>query len=175
MPTTRSPDLSGRDLCGRYVSRRIDGDLENDGIDNVSLEWIASFGGGSAYVRQGKKKLGEAFEAAAAKRYEWFEVRYRVQPAHLRRSFESTIELVSFATGAASVTIHPSAWLDAPPGVIASDGWSRPASYRRTLSAVLPMMGLVVAMMYLGAAGFNSRRVLSGRTRPPRPPADGGR
>ena len=76
---------------------------------------------------------------------------------------------------AASVTIHPSAWLDAPPGVLASDGWSRPASYRRTLSAVLPMMGLVVVMMYLGAAGFNSRRVLSGRTRPPRPPADGGR
>lgn len=171
LPNERSTEITPRVLCGqRYRDARIDGGLENRGIDNASLEWIALYGGGRTYVRQGKKDLGKAFEEAAAKRYRWFEARYRVPSSYLRRRFTTTIKLISFTTAEASVGIQPSAWLDAPPGVVAADGWTRPAAYRNTLGVVLPAMGIVVTLMYLGAAGFNTRRVLSGRTRPPRPP-----
>jgi len=170
LPNARGTEISGEELCDSEVNTRIDGVLEEKGIDNVSLEWIAAFGGGNAYVSQSTAGLGRAFEQAAAKRYMWFEARYRVSPAYLRRQFTSTIELTALATGEASVEIHPSAWLDAPPGVVAPDGWTRPASYRRSLSVVLPLLGVVVTGMFLGAAGFNTRRVLSGRTRPPKPP-----
>lgn len=170
LPNERGTEVSAQELCGRFANVRIDGNLENQGIDNVSLEWIAAYGGGNAYVRQGQRQLGAAFESAAAKRYTWFEARYRVHPSFLRRRFVSAIELVSFATGRAEVTIHPSAWLDAPPGALADDGWTRPATFRSSLGVVLPVLGMVITLMYLGAASFNSRRVLSGRMRPPRPP-----
>lgn len=172
LPNQRGTEVSGQELCGRFAAYPIDGQLENIGIDNASLEWIAAYGGGSAYVRQGSRKLGEAFAAAAAKRYLWFEARYRVHPVHLRRQFVAAIELLSFATARAEVTIHPSAWLDAPPGVTMADGWTRPASYRSTLTVVFPLMGGILVMMYFGAASFNSRRVILGRMRPPRPPRD---
>jgi hypothetical protein len=172
LPNERGTDISVQELCARFANVQIDRNLENRGIDNVSLEWIAAYGGGNAYVRQGRQKLGEAFRAAAAKRYMWFEARYRVHPSFLRRRFVTAIELVSFATAQAEVTIHPSAWLDAPPGALAADGWTRPASFRGSLGIVLPTLGLVVMLMYFGAASFNSRRVIFGRMRPPRPPKD---
>ncbi len=173
LPKLRKPEVDDATLCGRrYVDRRIDGDLEEYGIDNPSLMWIADFGGGTSYVRRNKKGLGEAFKAAAAERYIWFEARYRVPPFFLRRAFETRLELKSFATASAKVNIYPSAWLDAPPGITMADGWSFPSPYRQTLTVVLPVLGLLTLLSYLGAAWFNTRRVLFGRTRPPRPPRE---
>src|SRR5690606_2707181 len=37
-------------LCGRYAGEIINGRLENQGIDNASLEWIAEYGQGATYV-----------------------------------------------------------------------------------------------------------------------------
>jgi hypothetical protein len=166
-------DLAARvdpvELCGkRYVDRPIDGDLETVGIDNASLAWIAARGGGFSFVKRAKKGLGEAFRGAAATRYDWFEVRYRVDPFFLRRSFKTTLRLLSYADAEASVVIHPSAWLDAPPGEVGADGWTERRSYMHTAALAMPAMGMLLAASVVGAFLFNTRRALFGRIRPPK-------
>lgn len=185
LPKGMDPKVSATELCGkRYVDRRIDGDLETLGIDNPSLALIANRAGGFSYVSRSKEGLGRAFRAAAAKRYNWFELRYRVDPFFLRRSFKTGIQLVSFASAEASVDIHPSAWLDAPPGEIAEDGWTVAPPYLATLEVLVPSLALLFSISFLGAAFFNTKRALFGRTRrrkkkggrgqpPPPPPPQG--
>ncbi len=164
-------------LCRRkYVNAPIDGYLEAVGIDNASLTWIADAGGGRVYVKQDASGLGEAFQAAAAERYEWFEIRYRLDPFHLRRSFRTTLRLLAFANAEASVRIHPSGWLDGPPGVRQPDGWTARSTLRRTTALVLPVLGLLLTLGLLPPALVNARRILGGRlrrgtTRPPAAPA----
>jgi hypothetical protein len=172
LPELETTAVEDQKLCGRYKDWQIDGNLEDMGIDNPSLSWIAALGGGSTFVRNNSKGLGEAFQAASAKRYEWFEVRYRVGFSNVRRSFIAKLRLDAFATAEASVEIHPSAWLDAPPGTSIGGGWTVPTPYRHTLTVIVPVMGLLILLSYLAAAWFNVRRVLFGRTRPPPPPSD---
>lgn len=170
-------EITGQDLCGRYGDRKIDGDLENFAIDAASLIWIARHGGGSAYTRQDSRGLGEAFRKAAAVRYDWFEVRYQLDVAYLRRSFETKIRLKDFSQAESGVTIHPSAWLDPPPGDLDADGWAQPVPYRRTAALVMPAIGFLVSLSFLGAALYNIRRVAFGRVNPAsyvrRPPGSG--
>jgi hypothetical protein len=159
------------DLCGkRFRDRRIDGDLENRGIDNASLEWIARIGGGASYVRQDQQGLGEAFKGAAAERYTWFESRYRIDPFYLRRKFKTTLRLVSFATAEASVVIHPNAWLDAPPGMRDERGWTIQRPYTFMLVVLVPAFGLLLWLSYLGGAVFNAKRAMFMRVRRPQGP-----
>ncbi len=156
-------------LCGKkYKDMRIDGHLETLGIDNASLAWIAEVGGGGSFVKQKTDGLGVAFQAAAAEQYEWFEVRYRLDPFYLRRSFETTLRLAAFAEAEASIELHPSAWLDGPPGDRAEDGWTRASSLAHTVGLVLPLLGLLVASSFLSPAWLNARRIVLGRLRPPR-------
>jgi hypothetical protein len=167
----RLSSVSPEALCGRYGEDVIDGSLETRGIDNASLEWIAAVGGGDSFVQTKAEGLGEAFRTAAAAQYQWFEVRYALDPFYLRRSFKTTLRLTAFAEAEASVTLAPSAWFDPPPGVAAQDGWARPVSLVRTVTLVLPLLGLLVAASFVSPAWFNTRRILSGRLRPPRRPA----
>ena len=155
-------------LCGRRkIDRRINGDLENRGIDNASLEWIARVGGGQSYVRQDRRGLGQAFQGAAAARYNWFEIRYRIHPFYLRRSFKSTLRLVSFATAEASVDLFPSAWVDAPPGLKGEDGWSVQRPYRVILVLLIPAFAMLLILSYLGAAVTNAKRAMFMHVRKP--------
>lgn len=171
LPDKVTSDVRPVDLCGkRYVERRIDGDLENYGIDNASLSYIADVGGGFSYVKRDRKGLGEAFRAAAAERYRWFEAKYRVDPFYLRRAFSVRLRLLSFAASEASVMLYPSAWMDAPPGIRGADGWRVPQTYRHTATLVMPALGLLGFLSYLGAAGFNTRRAIFRRGSAP-PPA----
>ncbi len=176
-----SLEVSPAQLCGKFINRPIDGDLERYGIDNASMAWIADVGGGFDFVKNTKEGLGEAFQAAAAKRYTWFEVRYRVDPFYLRRAFRSRMRLLTFASAESSVMVYPSAWLDAPPGVEGEDGWHEPRTYLHTATVAIPALGAVLAVTYLTAAWFNSRRALLRRGRrrkeqapvqaaPPQPP-----
>lgn len=186
LPDDTRGEVTPMQLCGgKFADRRIDGDLERFGIDNASLAWIAERGGGFTYVRQNRDGLGEAFRAAAARRYTWFEVRYRVDPFYLRRAFRARLRLLSFARAESSVMIHPSAWLDAPPGVPMEDGWHKPQTYLHTAAVAVPTLGLVVLLTYLSAAYFNTSRALFRRARstsrraapqppPPAPGAGGG-
>ena len=156
-----------KDLCGkRYIDRRIDGDLETRGIDNASLAWIAEIGGGRSYVKQRRDGLGEAFRAAAAKRYSWFELRYRVDPFYLRRAFTTRLRLRAGATAEVSVKIHPSAWLDAPPGIEGEDGWSRHQSFGQAAAVLIPLMSVLVGFGFLAPILFNIRRAVFGRGSP---------
>lgn len=164
-------EVSPAELCGRRINQRIDGDLERYGIDNASLEWMAFHGGGFAYVRQDSNGLAEAFKAAAAERYTWFELRYSVDPYYLRRVFETRVRLTSFATAEGAVQLHPSAWFDAPTGQLDADGWARPVPYRSTLVVLMPIFSGLLILTFIGAASFNTRRALFGRTRRPRPKA----
>jgi hypothetical protein len=165
LPRDWNERVRPRDLCGRNTGQRIDGKLERIGIDNASLEWIAAAGNGAAFVKQGRDGLGEAFARSAARRYTWFEIRYRLDPFYLRRAFATRLRLMSFYTAEASVQIHPSAWLDAPPGRVDDEGWTAPQSYAHTMVVLTPVIGLLMSLGYLGAALFNTRRALSGRNR----------
>ncbi len=159
-------------LCGgKYKDMRIDGQLETLGIDNASLAWIAKVGGGDSFVKRRTDGLGEAFTAAAAEQYEWFELRYSLDPFYLRRSFETRVRLSAFAQAEASVQIHPSAWLDAPSGERGENGWTRPASFTRAAALTMPLLGLLVALSFVAPAWFNARRIIFGRLRPPAAPA----
>ncbi|MAY81657.1 MAG: hypothetical protein CL930_12840 [Deltaproteobacteria bacterium] len=169
LPKDVGTGVRSMDLCGkRFRDRRIDGDLENRGIDNASLEWIARIGGGASYVRQDQRGLGEAFKGAAAERYTWFESRYRIDPYYLRRKFKTTLRLVSFATAEASVVIHPNAWLDAPPGMRDEQGWTIQRPYTFMLVVLVPAFGLLLWLSYMGGAVFNAKRAMFMRVRRPR-------
>jgi hypothetical protein len=171
LPESRDGGISERMLCGEaFADRRIDGDLERVGIDNASLAFIADRGGGVSVVAQGAAGLADAFRRTAARRYQWFEVRYRIPSFYLRRSFRTRLQIFGFARAASSVTIHPSAWLDAPPAAIDPvDGWHTRSYFAQTLLVVMPLLSILVVFSYLGAAFFNVKRALT-RLRPPRPP-----
>lgn len=153
-------------ICGRRnVDTRIDGDLETRGIDNASLRLIARAGGGTAHIKRGRKGLAEAFLAAAAPKYRWFEVRYRMDPFFLRRKFKTRLSLIGVGTAGATIQIHPSAWLDAPPGHRMDDGWHMEGSYLATLLVLVPLYAAFISLSYVGAALHNTRRMLFGRVR----------
>lgn len=162
VPELRLPSVEPDQLCaGGRAERRIDGDLERDGIDNVSLAYIASFGGGMSSVARSQAGLGKTFKDAAQVRYKWFELRYRVDPFYLRRRFSMKMELQGFVKTNARVWFTPSGWLDGPPAQRGDDGWHTRSDFRETLGLMMPMLGVLVALSYLGAAAFNVRRALT--------------
>lgn len=170
LPDTIPDEISPELLCGKYKDLVIDGYLEDMGIDNASMDFIAATGGGFSFVKNSTEGLGEAFLAAAAKRYEWFEVRYRLDPFYLRRAFRTRLRLLSIASAESSVMVYPSAWLDAPPGVPGEDGWSRPQTFLHTAVVAVPAFSLLLFVGYFSAALFNTRRALFRSSRPKAPP-----
>jgi hypothetical protein len=154
-------------LCGRWLNERIDGSVENNGVDNAALEWIASIGRGRSYIKRDTAGLAEAFKAASAKRYKWFDIRYSVDPFYLRRKFDTKIQFVwGTKDDAGTISIHPSAWLDAPPGVPMGDSkWTQAAPFSRSLVVLLPTLGALLSFNYLSPALFNLKRVLFSRIR----------
>lgn len=152
-------------LCGNQAGRTINGDLETYGIDNASLAWIAMVGKGESFVAQDDSRLAQVFVDAAAERYRWYEVRYRVDPWFHRRAFTAGVLIPGEGAGA-SVPILPSGWIDAPtaspePGT----PWTRPTPMRATLGLVMPILGALVLIHFLGPASFNGRRAVTRRAR----------
>ncbi|TNE90763.1 MAG: VWA domain-containing protein [Deltaproteobacteria bacterium] len=152
-------------LCGKYQNSVINGGLERQGIDNVSLSWMAKVGGGESFVRNDDNGLAEVFKAAAAVRYGWYQVRYRVDGFHHRRSFESRIKLLAFARAGATVTFEPSAWIDGP-STSAGGAWRKPLPFWATLGPVMTLLGILVLIHFSGPAGFNARRAVFRRAQP---------
>lgn len=156
-------NVSPRDICRRYSDQVINGGVETRGVDNAALMWIARVGGGSSFISRTTEGLADAFKAAAAVRYRWFEARYRVDPFYLRRSFETKLRLTSLLRSEASIWFHPSGWYDAPPGTPGPDGWTSATPFRATTTLALPILGLLAALGYVPAAMFNVRRALFSR------------
>ncbi len=165
-PAFQVPDgtqVAPRDICKKYTQQLINGGIETRGVDNAALSWIARVGGGATFISRTTEGLADAFKAAAAVRYRWFEARYKVDPFFLRRSFETKLRLTTLLRSEASIRIHPSGWLDAPPGIAGPDGWTHAAPFRETTTLVLPVLGLLAALGYVPAAMFNVRRALFSR------------
>jgi hypothetical protein len=160
---TVSPDR----LCGPYVHNQIDGGLDKTRIDNVSLEWLAQAGGGRAFVKADHRELQRAFEETAPRRYSWYKVKYRVDPFYHRTSFNTRVVLTQLAAADASVMFHPSAWFDAPTGLLpkGEDRWVEIGDIRRATGLAVPLLGLFIVLGFAGPAMFNTRRALFRRAR----------
>ena len=154
-------------LCGKYINERIDGRLEKQGIDHVSLAWIAEAGRGISFVKQKTEGLAEVFQRASRSRYRWYEARYRVPDVvHHRRSFDVRISLLNLARAETTVRIFPSPWFDAPPGTRdPGERWTRGTPFMTSLAVVMPIFGALVFLMYIGPAFFNARRAVFRRAR----------
>lgn len=159
----KDTDVKPSDLCRATADQLINGGVENRGVDNAALGWIARTGGGASYVKRDAAGLAEAFKAAAAMRYGWFEVRYKVDPYYLRRTFETKVRLTSLFRTEAAIQFYPSGWFDAPPGPTDAEGWARPPSFTSSLKLVLPTIALFAAFGYLPSAWFNLKRALFAR------------
>lgn len=158
--------VAAQRLCGQYADRRIDGDLETEGVDHVAMDWIANAGGGQSFIQADGNGLAEAFKSAARKKYTWYDLKYKVDPFHLRRSFEVKVGLFWQAgRDAGQMKIFPSAWLDAPPGRDPGDGWVIATPYSRTLVVLMPVVSLLLIAGYLPSARFNLMRALFSRIR----------
>lgn len=155
-------------LCGRYSDYRIDPELEEAGIDHVSLAWIAEAGGGISWVKRDSRGLAETFERTARARYKWYELKYRVpDPIHHRKSFDVRLRLQNLARAETTVRIFPSPWIDAPGGVREQGArWTTGTPLRRSVVLVLPILGALVFIFFVGPAFFNARRALFRRARP---------
>jgi hypothetical protein len=154
-------------LCGSAAGTIIDPPgrapgLEDQGIDNASLEWIAFRGGGKSVVTTQLSNLIGAFEQAAAKRYEWFELRYHTDPAYFRQSFRVRLKTESFVSTTAEIRFHPPTAFSLPEPRVTESGWWAPsAPFRSTTALVLPLLGFCISLAFLGAATFNLRRALT--------------
>jgi hypothetical protein len=115
----------------------------------------------------------QAFERAAAKRYEWFELQYHTDPTDFRQSFEVTLKTKAYADTQASIRFHPASAFDLPEAQ-ASVGavMGAAAPFRSTAALFLPLLGVLISLAFLGAATFNLRRALSRET--PRSSKDSG-
>ncbi len=163
--------VTPRALCGSMELSRIDGGIEERGVDNVAMAWIAVAGRGQSYIRSDTGGLAEAFKGAAAKRYRWFDIRYEVPPFYLRRSFDSGLQFVwGGKDDGSQISLYPSAWLDAPPGVPLDGMWTRAAPFSRTAVLLFPILGFLVTLNYLPSAWFNLLRVFFSRVRRKRRP-----
>ena len=164
-------------LCGPYADYPIDPNLEDAGIDHVSLRWLAEAGGGIAFTRRDPRGLAEVFQRAASTRYRWYELRYRVPDSfHHRYAFDVRVSLRGLARAWSELTILPGAWLDAPTGRRApGERWTSPSPLRETFVLVVPVVGVLLVLGHLGPAWFNARRAIFRRSRPTSdaPPRDG--
>ncbi len=158
-------EVTPRALCRGQADQRIDLGVELRGVDNAALSWIARDGGGASFVSRTTAGLADAFKAAAATRYGWFEARYQVDPFFLRRGFETKLRLVNLFRTEASLRFHPNGWIDPPPGTVDEKGWAQPASWWASTGLLLPAMGALLALGYLPAAWVNVTRALFGRIR----------
>ena len=157
-------------LCGPYVDERIDNNLEVFGIDQISLAWLAEAGGGRSFVKQKPRGLAQVFLEAAAKSYRWFEVTYRVpNPIYHRKSFEVGLRLQQGYRSRTTVMLHPNPWFDGPSGTTKpGDRWASLTSLNHALTVLMPLLGLLVFLNYIGAASFNARRAIFRRAKPRR-------
>lgn len=169
-PEGLNRQVTPRGLCGQYEDYRIDGVLDDAGMDHVSMQWIAEAGAGRSFVKRKATGLADVLEVAAATRYRWYEVWYRVPESfYHRRTFEVGLQLSASDRAQTTFLVHPGGWLDAPTGVRAEDArWHAPTPFRHTFAVVMPALGLIVLLVYLGPALFNTRRALFRRARPRR-------
>jgi hypothetical protein len=159
--------VTEQNLCGEYGNNQIHEGLEKTGIDHISLQWLAETGGGQSFIKRKATGLAEVLTLAAAERYGWYELRYRVpDPFWHRQTFDLTVGLSAKGRATSTLPVYPNAWLDAPPGLRENgERWARPNTMRATAALTMPILGVLVFLNFLGAATFNTRRALFRRAK----------
>jgi hypothetical protein len=163
----RGGNVTEMELCGEFADQQISGNLEELGIDNASLMWLADAGGGDSFIKNNHKGLADVFLTAAAQRYKWYTARYGIDSFYQRRSFDTRLRLQTFAKAQTIVWFRPSSWIDAPtPTLVPGSRWATaPAPFARTLVPVLTIFGALLFIRFLGPASQNARRAIFRRVR----------
>ncbi len=79
------------------------------------------------------------------------------------------LQLLAFERAFTTLTVLPSSWLDGPTGRHeVGRRWHEPVRFRHSLTIVMPLLGIIVFLNYLGPAFFNARRGILRRARPRR-------
>jgi hypothetical protein len=167
-------------LCGQYVNKLIDapgrsGGLEDLGIDDASLRWLAKEGGGKSFVQDTSEGLATVFRETAALRYHWYQLRLKLPGSshlHHRQAVPFRLFLKDHLGAPAamtSVTLYPSGWTDGPPGDVergSEENWARPAPARRIAVTYLLLATCLLLLTHAGAAAFHVRRAWTRRRAP---------
>jgi hypothetical protein len=153
--------ITENSLCGEYANERINGGLENKGIDNVSLELIARKGGGKSFVHNDASGLAGIFADTVIQRYNWWTVGYRVDSGWHRKSFKVELVRKGDISAAAWIHIKPNPWMDAPPPEFGDTNTTSAGDPVATIAAfALPVLGLFLVLGFAGPALFNARRAV---------------
>lgn len=154
---------TGKELCGVHVGDRIDGGLEKDSIDNVSLEYIARAGNGGVLVSEQAEALAQFISQAGTRSYSWYELWIHMDPIDQQR-FRHRILLqldVRYPHPlSTNVSFFPGPYFDAPSGAPGPDGLSRPAGVAQATVDLLLGLGGTFGLFLLGVGGYHFRRTV---------------
>ncbi len=109
--------LTGALLCGADQGRRIDNDLEKDGIDNPTLAYLARAGGGESLVTDDPLALARFLLRAGSPRHRWYELQITL-PEDRQLAFRSRlplrVDVLGVQNAHAEATFVPNPLLDLP-------------------------------------------------------------
>jgi hypothetical protein len=148
--------LTGALLCGADQGRRIDNDLEKDGIDNPTLAYLARAGGGESLVTEDPLALARFLLRAGSPRHRWYELQIAL-PEDRQLAFRSRlplrVDVLGVQAAHAEATFIPNPLLDLP-GVAG----------RAAVSLVaLRVLGVSQLVLLLLVAGYHLRRAVARR------------
>ncbi len=155
-------------LCGASADARIDGGLELQGIDNVSLGLLAAAGGGRALVTEDAGRLGRFLARTGTPVHRWYELRLALpegEQSRFRLRLPIGLTLTGARPGTAELVFFPNPWFDLPSGL---DAQGRSASVRalgRAAGTLIVGLSLIAAIgaVYVGA--YHLRRAVLRRGR----------
>ncbi|MFM2161550.1 MAG: hypothetical protein RLZZ383_1062 [Pseudomonadota bacterium] len=155
-------------LCGASADARIDGGLEVQGIDNVSLGLLAATGGGRSLVTEDAGRLGRFLARTGTPVHRWYELRLALpegEQSRFRLRLPIGLALTGARPGTAELVFFPNPWFDLPSGL---DAQGRSASVRalgRAAGTLVVGLALLAAVgaAYVGA--YHLRRAVLRRGR----------
>jgi hypothetical protein len=167
--------LSARELCGSdLVNRRIDGDLDEEFIDNVSLSYIAAAGEGSIYVGEDPGGLASFLRSTGVILNRWYELHVRLPErdlARLRRPLPLQISTSRPVELKSTLTLYPHPWFDAPPQrPSGSAARALPGSPWRATSTLLLGLAWTLALWIVPLSCHHAWRAIWRRAKTVTPP-----
>lgn len=162
-PPGRPGFVSERQLCGDKAFRRIDGDLEREGIDNPSLLYMARAGGGRDYVGEDPGKVAALIQQTGARLHEWFELELELDERQLKR-FRQDMPLLLEVTRPrhleARTTLVPHPWLDGPGARVTESGRLLSPSIRSAFAVLVTGLGMSFFVFVTWVGLYHARRAL---------------
>ncbi len=154
---------TAKELCGGHAGERINGGLENDAIDNVSLEYLARAGNGQVLVSEQADALAQFISQAGTRPYSWYELWIRLDPNDQQR-FRHRILLqldVRYPHPlSTNVSFFPGPYFDAPSGAPGPDGLSRPSGVAEATVDLMLGLGATFGLFLAGIGGYHLRRAV---------------